>query len=1113
MLKAKMLCSVATFLAFAAAGGVVPLDGEWRLDYFLQPDAGAVRTLPVPKPLGSITATVPGNCELDLQRAGLLPKMEIGTNCWIRSFEGNQYLYTKAFVPSATPAGGKAELVFDGVDTLADIFLNGEKIGESDNMFIAHRFDVTKQIRAGSNVVQVLLRSDMMESQKYRLGTIGHEKLVPGGAEMETLRKPAHAIGWDIMPRLMARGLWSSVRFETSGFVRICDPAWFPVRKRGEWGDADLQVQLSAIFRVEAPFSALDHDRIRVSLMREGRTEFSREHVLRHFQPVENFWVKKPALWWPKGSGDQPLYDAQIEILSPDGRLLARDSRKIGIKYIEFERSNWKSPDEPGEFLFRVNGEKIYIRGVNWTPLDAYHGRDGQFLDRTLALVDDLNCNMIRIWGGGVYESDAFYDYCDRKGILVWQDFMTAGSMMPQDDDYAARTRREAIEVVCRLRNHASLAVWCANNETDNAVWEGRGEIAKLDPNRDRNSRRTLADVCFEFDSSHPYIPGASYFDEEVVAGKARPSEGHIWGDRLYYKVPYYTNNVVRFAAELGYHGCPSRSSLEKMMPADMVYPWKQGSFDWNPAWRCKGTCPYDDPEDSLYGRNDIMLRQTRLMFGQTPTDLDAFIEASQIVQAEAMKTFVELFRTRKFDGMNGFIFWNMRDGWPIISDSVVDYYFEKKPAYYAIKAVHGDVLVTVRDDHSVWAVNDLRRSVSGKVRISDFESGRVLMERDFAVAANGRARLGEVPFVGQGMLLLAYEADGKKANNHFLYGAPPFNLDNVMRWLRHGCYPLGGTVANPVVVETAEGYNSWPMIQSLGSKLVCAYRMGKVHEPDERGCGTFARVSEDGGATWGKRITITNDPKCGETAIAKGQDASGAALFWVRSYGPKPLFNLYRTTDGEHFDLISQPRLDQGPWMQITDVFSVPTVGLMSFWFGGSSDDGKPRRWGITTSKNNGTNWTFRVIGENMPCARWPTEPSGVYLGNGRILGIARTEGNGPQLQVTSVDFGKTWKVEETNIRDVLKSTPSLVWDSKTDMVSNYYYQRGSGILRRRVAKATDVFDRPTAWPESEAIVVDHGEGYDAGNVNATVSDGRHFVTWYTGCNSKCTVVVLPID
>ena len=763
-----------TTLAILAT--VLSLNGEWKLDYWPQPDWGAVRTLELPEHR-TVAASVPGNCELDLQKAGLLPEMELGTNCWIRSFEGNQYLYTKSFVPCGMPAGGRAELVFDGIDTLADVFLNGKKIGEAENMFIAHRFDVTDAIRSGTNVVQVLIRSDMVEARGYRLGTIGHEKLVPGGAELEPIRKAAHAVGWDILPRLMARGLWRGVRLETHGPVRIRDVAWFLTRHSGSWTGPNLSVGLSMVGRVEAPFAALDRDRIRLTLALDGREVWRREHVLRHFQPVENLSLSNPKLWWPKGLGGQPLYTAKVEILSADGETVASDVRRIGIRHVELVRENWHGPDRRGEFLFRVNGEKTYIRGVNWTPLDAYHGRDGEHLAKTLALVDDLNCNMIRVWGGGVYEPDAFYDWCDEKGVLVWQDFMTAGTVTPQDDEYAAKTRREAIDVVCRLRNHPSLALWCANNETDNAAWEGRGDLARLDPNRDRTSRRTLSDVCWEFDSSRPYLPGASYFDPEVIAGRARPSEGHIWGARLYYKVPQYTNNVVSFVGELGFHGCPARSSLERMMTPAGLSPWRDGKADWNLEWRCKATTPYDDPEDHLWNRNDIMLRQTKILFGETPKDLDDFIVASQLVQAEAMKTLVELYRSRKFNGMNGFIFWNVRDGWPVVSDAVVDYYYGRKLAYHAIRRAHRDAIVMLGDDHVAWAVNDARHPVKGHAAFTDRTTGTVLLEREFEIPANGRISLGTVPFAGQGVVLIEAVLGGEKFSSHFLYGEPPFEF------------------------------------------------------------------------------------------------------------------------------------------------------------------------------------------------------------------------------------------------------------------------------------------------------------------------------------------------
>jgi len=317
-----------------------------------------------------------------------------------------------------------------------------------------------------------------------------------------------------------------------------------------------------------------------------------------------------------------------------------------------------------------------------------------------------------------------------------------------------------------------------------------------------------------------------------------------------------------------------------------------------------------------------------------------------------------------------------------------------------------------------------------------------------------------------------------------------------------------------PVVVEPARGYNSWPMLGTVGGKLVCVYTMGTKHDPGEKGRGTFARTSADGGRTWGPRVTLTNDPRCGETPVAKGVDENGAALFWIRRYGPKPLMALYRTTDGERFELISEPMLDKGPMMQITDVFRVPGVGLMSFWFGGSyEDDDRPRRWGVMTSADNGKSWTQRTVGANMKRAFWPTEPAGVYVGDGRILCVARTEGGGRQLQLTSSDSGATWQVRETNIRDVAASTPSLIYDPKTGLVSNYYYQRGPGILRRRTAKLDEIWDRPECWPASEMLVNDGGTVFDSGNANAVELNGRHYVTYYTGRHPDCAIAVLPID
>ncbi len=342
------------------------------------------------------------------------------------------------------------------------------------------------------------------------------------------------------------------------------------------------------------------------------------------------------------------------------------------------------------------------------------------------------------------------------------------------------------------------------------------------------------------------------------------------------------------------------------------------------------------------------------------------------------------------------------------------------------------------------------------------------------------------------------------------------------MNWICCACMAAGGLAAagvvgvanKPVVVEPAKEYNAWPMIQSVKGRLVCVYTTGKRHDPGERGRGTYARTSSDGGRTWSERHVVTVDARCGESPVGKGVDENGAGLFWVRRFGPKTLMGLYRTEDGEHFELIAEPKFN-GPMMQITDIMHIPGKGMVCFWFGGSyGDDMKMRHWGVIESRDNGRTWKQRVLGEGMTRDDWPTEPSGVYLGDGRILAIARTEAVGKsQLQLTSTDYGETWAVRKTNIFDVDRSTPSLIYDSATGLVYNYYYHRGPGILRRRSVRACEVFDNPESWPVSESLVVDGGHSIDSGNVNATVLAGKHIVAYYTGRAPDTAVLAIPVS
>lgn len=312
-----------------------------------------------------------------------------------------------------------------------------------------------------------------------------------------------------------------------------------------------------------------------------------------------------------------------------------------------------------------------------------------------------------------------------------------------------------------------------------------------------------------------------------------------------------------------------------------------------------------------------------------------------------------------------------------------------------------------------------------------------------------------------------------------------------------------------PQVVQDVSGYNSWPMLQALGDKLVCAYSRGTAHTISEDARAVYARTSTDGGKTWTAETVVANTPGYGEVTVGKGLDSTGAMLLWVRRIGKDWNHDLYRTTDGETFTLVATPQLAVRP-MQITDVFAVPDVGLMALWFAGDYSDKPNQSWGLMTSSDDGATWTQTSIESGLIKEDWPTEPAAVYLGEGRIFAIGRTESGGKsQFQLVSTDYGATWTRTRTNISDVLASTPTLILDARTGLLSNYYFERGRGLLRRRVVDPDSVFVNPLAWPASEVIATGSRSTWDTGNANATVIGDTHYVSFYSGRAPDTAVMV----
>jgi beta-mannosidase len=761
----------------------ITLNGPWKLSYGLY-DANAPHS-PVQlktKNWPEVPATVPGNVELDLLAAGKIENPEIGNHVYdLRKFEAYQWWYSRTFDTPKTAQGDRVELVFEGIDCLGTIWVNDSLVGKAENMFIDYRFDVTKYLKPGGiNQLSVQIDPVVPEARKYFNSEVSARKYFR--VEQANFRKAPHMYGWDIMPRLISAGLWRDVNLDIKHPTHIKDVFWMT----DEVNVANKTAQLLVDWQVVSNYATIDGLKMEVSLAREGKTIYAQtfpvyNHCSRQTIPLENV-----DFWWPRGYGNPTLYNASVRLLDSKKQVLDEKQQKIGIRTVDLIFSDGSGKD-PGEFVFKVNGEKIFIKGTNWVPLDALHSRDKNHLDEAFKMIVDLNCNMIRCWGGNVYEDHAFFDLCDKNGVMVWQDFSMAGTVYPQDDSFADKIRKEAVNVIIKLRDHPSLALWSGNNEIDISL--GWNFKKPLDPSLERISREILPRAIWEYDPLRPYLPSSPYITTECFRHGNDPAmmpEVHLWGPRGYYKTPFYTSDVkAHFVSEIGYHGCPNRSSLEKMFDPAYVYPWTSDG-KWNDEWQTKAARA--NPEGTItLERNDLMIKQVKALFGECPKDLDQFIFGSQVVQAEAMKYFIELWRMDKFD-KTGIIWWNLRDGWPIISDAVVDYYNSKKLAYYYIKQVQTDACVMIGDakngQHPVMAVNDTREEKSGTVTVKDSDSGKILFSGTFKIPVNGKTLIGYIPEEQkQSMWLIDYTINNDKFKNHYLEGKAPFNMKDYMRW------------------------------------------------------------------------------------------------------------------------------------------------------------------------------------------------------------------------------------------------------------------------------------------------------------------------------------------
>ena len=755
------------------------LNGTWQLTFGPQ-DASAPNS---PQELANcswptIEARVPGNVELDLVRAGIIDDPSIGNRVYrLREFETCRWWYRREFAAAALAPGERGELVFDGLDCLGTVWLNGHEVGGADNMLIAHRFDVTEHLHPGHpNQLAVRIDSPILAARQRDAepGEFAHA----ANWEALAIRKAPHMYGWDILPRLVSAGLWRDVRLEVTPPTHWRQVYWATLKADPDRRTATVLIDWD--FATDRP--SVDDLCVRISLRQGSAIVHHGEHAVLGTHGRAVIELHDVDLWWPRGLGPAALCEATAELLDADGTSLATCSEQIGIRTVELRRTEVTTETEPGEFVFLVNGHKVFARGTNWVALDALHSRDPEHLETAVDMLVELNCNMVRCWGGNVYEDHAFFRLCDRHGIMVWQDFALACAIYPQDDDFAARMTREAEAVVRRLRNRPSLVLWAGNNEIDETYqWARLG----ADPNDDRLSRRVLPEVVRRLDPVRPYLPSSPYRGPELVRRgndeRLKP-EDHLWGPRDDFKGSYYVDSPAHFVSETGYHGCPERASLEQMLDPEFLWPWHD-----NDQWLTKAVRAHPN-QRGLDHRIALMAGQIAVLLGDVPDTLDDFWLASQISQAEALKFFIERMRIGKWR-RTGILWWNLRDGWPVISDAVVDYYGRRKLAYAYIARVQQNVCVSCGEPeggrHTVIAVNDTLCETEGTLAVRDADSRRQLFEGPYRIEPNGRSVVAHLPQADRpAMWLIEWTSDGRAYRNHYLAGPRPFPLRQYAEWM-----------------------------------------------------------------------------------------------------------------------------------------------------------------------------------------------------------------------------------------------------------------------------------------------------------------------------------------
>ena len=643
---------------------------------------------------------VPSVVQQSLYENGLIPHPYLGTVendlLWISD---HPWDYTLHFdVDKELLEKENVELVFEGLDTYAKVRLNGEELFFADNQFRTWKADAKPFLKDKDNLLEVhFIRYDSTQMALYEQ----HQPRLP--EKYAVSRKAPYQHGWDWAPKYKNVGIWKPVKLVGWNEARLENA--YVVTQSVDANKAKLMLHLEVENEMDGDFE--------VGVSTGSTTLTSRSLSLSKGpqHTVLPITLDNPQLWWPNEMGEQPLYDFEVRLLK-DGQLLDSKTFKSGIKTFEMV----DEPDSIGRaFYFKVNGVPMYAKGANYVPeemIETWINADNTL--RLLRMAKDAHFNMLRVWGGGIYPSDDFFNICDSLGILVWQDFMFAGTMYPYDETFIYKNVRiEAEEQVKRLASHPSLALWCGGNEISEGYYNWGWQKALNWSEEDDKAIKAGYDVLFEsllpqvvekFDGTRPYWPSSP------SKGWGRPeslTEGDVhywgvwWGEQPY---EMYREKVGRFNSEYGYQSYPDYSTLLKIAQGEELS--KDAKVIAAHQKHARGTRQIDDFIQRYYPNVQ-------------PKDFEEYVHLSQLSQAYGMEIAIEAHRTAKPYNM-GTLYWQLNDAWPVMSWSSIDYYGNPKVFHERLKTLYAPVLLSLdRKDNGVFVTSDLMRGIDGTLTVA----------------------------------------------------------------------------------------------------------------------------------------------------------------------------------------------------------------------------------------------------------------------------------------------------------------------------------------------------------------------------------------------------------